>query len=249
MYMSLAHAKIRSEVIPNVVGWYRQIVYDRLKKAAGCRFVCLVRRRESEDEFLTLSFWNSKEEMEEFTASVSYQEMMRDLASALPDSSEWEMKLSEDLTLQYTPVPQKPIVSSYNVAASMDGGVGLIASPLFVRIVSMDLDPSRAEEFRMLYQSEVLSTLRHVKGCRAVFLSESPSAYHCLSVTLWDSKSDADAYEKSGPFQDLVERVRPMFSGLAQWKMSRGADRKTVTTEDFRVDSYEVLSSDVIRGS
>ena len=47
-------------------------------------------------------------------------------------------------------------------------------------------------------------------------------------MTLWDSQSHADAYEKSGLFRELLEEAKPFLSSSSEWKIQ--------LTEDFSLD-------------
>jgi len=240
MYMSVAQSRIREDVIPHIGETYKRIVHLRLKVADGCHYAWFVKHREHHDEFLTISLWETREHIERFASSQEYADMMEELGAVMAESSEWETTLSEDLTLRFGPVPEKPVIAAYNVAA-MDGAFISPVTPMFLRIVSMDVNPSKEDEFVKRYERDVLPALHEVKGCRAVFLTERKKAHHYLSVTLWDSRLDCDTYENGGLFEDLVEKLRPTFSVLARMKDHKGMASRTVTTEDLRVDQYEMI--------
>ncbi len=175
--------------------------------------------------------------------SSEYDAMMDELNEILAESTEWQIQLTDDLTLQYAPVPEKPMITSYNVATAMDGAVGSIVEPMVVRVVSMEIDPGRTEEFKRLYREKVIEKLKTVKGCLAAYLSENHLMPHAfISVTLWNCRQDADAYERGGVFAELVDALRPTFSGLANLQMQMNKSRKAVTSEDLRVERYEVVS-------
>jgi quinol monooxygenase YgiN len=243
MIMSLAQAKIKAEVIPRIKDVYAATVFRRLQSADGCSYASLIRSVKQDDQFMTLSLWKTKHDLDTFTHSSEYDAMMNELNQILAESTEWQIQLTDDLTLQYTPLPEKPIITSYNVATAMDGAVGSIVEPMVVRVVSMEIDPGRTEEFKRLYREKVIEKLKTVKGCLTAYLSENhltPNAF--ISVTLWDCRQDADAYERGGAFAELVDALRPTFSGLANLQMQMDKSRKAVTSEDLRVEQYEVVS-------
>jgi quinol monooxygenase YgiN len=244
MIMSLAQAKIKADVIPRIKSVYAETVFRRLERTDGCLYASLIRSVTHDDQFMTLSFWKAQDDLNAFTHSAEYDAMMDELNEILAESTEWQIQLTTDLTLQYAPVPEKPIITSYNVATAMDGAVGSIVEPMVVRVVSMEIDPVRTEEFKRLYREKVIEKLKTVKGCLAAYLSENhltPNAF--ISVTLWDCRQDADAYERGGVFAELVDALRPTFSGLANLQMQMDKSRKAVTSEDLRVERYEVVSS------
>jgi heme-degrading monooxygenase HmoA len=101
-------------------------------------------------------------------------------------------------------------------------------------------------EFRNIYGSEIIPTLKKTKGCRFAYLTENiQEEDDAISVTIWDSKEDADNYEKSGVFEDLTEKVKHTFSNLFQWKMALEKDSqgsKISTSADLKVSHYTMVA-------
>ena len=65
-----------------------------------------------------------------------------------------------------------------------------------------------------------------------------------ISLTIWDTKQDADAYERSGVFAKLVERVEHTFSEMHQWKMqlAKETHSRIITSEELSVDGFSVVT-------
>jgi heme-degrading monooxygenase HmoA len=65
-----------------------------------------------------------------------------------------------------------------------------------------------------------------------------------ISITIWDTKEDAAAYEHSGQFNSLVNKVRHTFTDFYQWKMEldKGGQRQPAPKEDLKVEGYRVVS-------
>ena len=61
-----------------------------------------------------------------------------------------------------------------------------------------------------------------------------------------DSKEQADAYEQSGRYAQLVDKVAPMLSSLLQWKMSLDPSRQATvaTSDDLTVEGYHVVTGE-----
>ena len=84
-------------------------------------------------------------------------------------------------------------------------------------------------------------------GFRHAFLVESTQVDNdVLSVTVWENKEKADAYETSGRFDYLVDEIKPLLSSLFQWKFSLGSSGEdhVVTSDDLRVEGFEMLTGD-----
>ncbi len=67
MVMSLAQAKITADVIPRIKSVYAETVFRRLERADGCLYACLIRSVTHEDQFMTLSFWKTQDDLNAFT--------------------------------------------------------------------------------------------------------------------------------------------------------------------------------------
>ena len=81
---------------------------------------------------------------------------------------------------------------------------------MWVRLTYVKVDPTHADEVRDLYNSDEISgVIRQQKGYRFHHLLESVDAPgESISVTAWDSQEDAEAYEQSGTYKELVDKIR-----------------------------------------
>ena len=158
----------------------------------------------------------------------------------------FKIQLSENLTLECVPVPNEPTVKAYPVAAgsAVPRSGSESGRAILLRIVSLKVLPGKLDEFNHLYKVNAVPALRKTTGCRYVYLLESDQrAGEVLSVTSWDSTQDAEAYEQSGLFEQLLESQKQTLSGLYQWKRSLGKEQavRSATSEDVLVEHYDVL--------
>ena len=88
----------------------------------------------------------------------------------------------------------------------------------FVRMTFTKIDPACAEAARALYNSaEVSGVLERQKGHRFHYLLESVDVPgEGVSVSAWDSREDAEAYETSGAYEELVAKFVPFYTGAAR---------------------------------
>lgn len=77
---------------------------------------------------------------------------------------------------------------------------------MVVRHTLLHLNPERLGEAREFYNGEDLTgVLRTLKGYRFNHLFESvDEPGEAVSVTAWDTMEDAEAYEQSGLYADLI---------------------------------------------
>ncbi len=89
---------------------------------------------------------------------------------------------------------------------------------MFVRMTFTQSDPASAEAVRALYyRDEIWGVLERQKGHRFHYLLESADVPgEGVSVSAWDSRQDAEAYERSGVYEELVAKFRNFYTGPAR---------------------------------
>src|SRR5689334_13227437 len=84
----------------------------------------------------------------------------------------------------------------------------------YVRIGQFDAKPDKIEELRELYVREAIPAIRAAAGnISAVLLQQHDAEASFLAITLWQTRADAEAYDKSGMAQAMVGKVRHTFAG------------------------------------
>jgi quinol monooxygenase YgiN len=245
MYMRFVQVKVKPEMISEVYEHYDDTVIPTLQKVNGCLYACLIRSEHHDDECISMTLWEDRRDAEAYEQSGVFSELLRQAAPHLADSSEWRIHLSEDLKLEYEPVPLQPEVNAFDITAEKNSHSVPHGQSLFVRIVSPQIREGKIDEFRKIYTEEVLPALRTVPQCRYAYLTENVKERNqLLSVTIWDSHHDAEVYEQSGVFSALIDRLKHTFSEVYQWKMQlqKEAAGQVVTSQDLSVEGYSVVT-------
>ena len=85
---------------------------------------------------------------------------------------------------------------------------------MWVRIIEMDIQRDKMDELRKIYNEEVVPVVRSRKGNIDVFMMESQDRPgQVMSFTSWESQEDGDAYERSGTYVKMVNKVKHTFVG------------------------------------
>ena len=243
MYMRLFQVRVRMNFIPVIRKIYDDEIIPQLQKMQGCLFACLIRSEKQPDEGISLTLWDSEEHAESYVKSGMFQMLVSKLQPYFSDSSEWKVQLSKDLKLEYQPIPDEPVVKSYASLAQSEEK--LPEDMMYLRILSLKIQPGKMGDFKKIYLEEIIPALKAVKGCRYAYLTTGvEDKEEAISITIWNSKQDADAYEKDGLFNSLLQRVKHTLSDLYQWKMALEKDknRRMVTSKDLSVKYYNILS-------
>jgi len=247
MFMRLVQVKVKDGQTEGLQHHYRQRIIVALEGIPGCRYAGLMKSVHHPEECISLTLWDSEADAEAYERSGLFTTLLDETHPFLLESSESRLQLSKDLTLEYVPIPEEPVVSSYPVSTRSDVPAPQQErrGPMWVRIVSLKLRPGRLEEFEELYREQVIPTLRNVKGCRYIYLAKrSGKMDEVLSVTSWESKEDAENYEKSGLFARLLESQQGTLSELYRWKLEEQKLQGglAATSEDPTVEHFDMLA-------
>jgi len=246
MFMRLVQAKAKPAELMRLRRYYDDTVVRSLQKTQGCLHAVLLQSTRASDEVISLTLWENEALAKAYEESGLFGRLMDEARPMLADSSEWRVELSKDLKLEQVPVPLEPTVKAYPIAVMSRELNSHQERPadLFLRIVSVRLKPEKRKEFETLYLHEIIPALHDTPGCRHAYLlapaGQDPDA---LSVTVWESKTAADDYERTGRFAELVDKVKHTFTDLFQWRMTLDHDHKqTATSDDIMVDRYHVMA-------
>jgi heme-degrading monooxygenase HmoA len=84
---------------------------------------------------------------------------------------------------------------------------------MYVRLTSLSFLPGKAEEAKRIYNAELAPVVKQQKGnldCKLLEPTDKANDY--ISMTTWESKEQADAYQASGVYSQLVDRVKEFYA-------------------------------------
>jgi heme-degrading monooxygenase HmoA len=84
---------------------------------------------------------------------------------------------------------------------------------MYVRLTYLNFLPGKAEEAKRIYKNEIVQVVKQQKGnldCRMLEPVDMADDY--ISMTVWESKGDSDAYHSSGIYRQLVDKVRELYA-------------------------------------
>jgi quinol monooxygenase YgiN len=116
---------------------------------------------------------------------------------------------------------------------------------MFLRIVSLKIQPGKMDEFKKLYSDIVIPSFKKAPGCRNAFLTQSISEdSDFISVSIWENKDAAVAHETSKEYNEMIDKVKHTFSQFYLWRMLLDKEKRSTvrTTDDMKVDHYDVVT-------
>jgi heme-degrading monooxygenase HmoA len=256
MFLRLLRVRVNPDKLSGLQRKYGELVIPELHKVPGCLYAGLVQSLEDASDGISLTMWVDQSHAIAYEQSGKYAELVEATREYFADSSEWTLQLTQNLELEYRPLPSDPIVTSYD-ADLQEGEPQQIArkhtAPMYLRIVSMHIQPEKLAEFVKVYNGEVIPALRKVDGCQNAYLAGGiREKSEVLSITIWDTLEHARVYELSGEFDKLKQKIKHTFSQLALWKMGLDDSQplgtldtgpKAVTSDDVAVRTYSIVVS------
>ena len=85
---------------------------------------------------------------------------------------------------------------------------------MFASVAWGKVKPGTWDDYERIYHEEVLPATRDVKGLHLrELLRGTDDPDEGISLTLWDSREDLEAYEQSSLHQELADRARTFYVG------------------------------------
>jgi heme-degrading monooxygenase HmoA len=244
MFMRIVHLKVDFNRLLEVRQMYPAIVIAELSHTPGCVYAGLLQSVDNTDIGISLTLWNSAADAESYEKTGAYRKLLDQFRPYLAESPEWTIHMSDDMQLQYAPVEQDPDISRYESSGGADPSV--LSTPgkerLFLRILSLHVRRGMLEEFNSLYRGEIVPGLRRIAGFRSAFLTGRTNDPHeLISVTIWNSRSDADQYEKTGEFASMNERIGHTLEDSTRWKTGEQRVERALGSDDMTVSGYTLI--------
>jgi heme-degrading monooxygenase HmoA len=83
---------------------------------------------------------------------------------------------------------------------------------LFVRTVTLNLKPNTLKDFHRIVETDVVPMLRNQKGFRDQLICEAAERNDILAISLWETKEDAEAYNKTG-YPEALKKLSTIING------------------------------------
>ncbi len=246
MYMRLVRAIAKSGTTSQLKELYENRFIPALGAIEGCLHISLLQSVSQPDEYLSMTLWRQRRHADDYESSGAFAKFVEAVAPLSAGATEYALHLGPDLSLQYDPVPEEPVIKAFDVPMNSPSAI-LPRDPrksIFLRIVTPQIRDGMLDEFRKTYATEVLPAIRAFPGCLQAHLVENLKAGgQIISLSIWHNKQDAENYERSGMFTELTRKVEHCFTEMYMLKKQLGKESggHSVTSEDMSVEGYNVV--------
>jgi len=244
MFMRTVHLRLDPNRILELRQMYAGVIITELARTRGCLYAGLLQSDDTPEAGISLTLWQSPGDAEAYERSGAYGRLWDQSRPYLAAVPEWTVHLTDDLQLQYSPVDEEPLVSRYESPGPADtSGFSVEGKGRFyLRILSLHVRSGMLDEFAELYRNEIIPGLRRLAGCRSAFLTgEKGDPRRLMSVTIWNSRADAEAYERDGAFNALSERVGFTLENSTRWKTADPRVERAVGSDDMVARGYSLV--------
>lgn len=248
MYLRFVKATIHTNRASEFEQAYAERVKPELERTPGCLFAGLMRSGDEPIEAVSMTIWDTRHDAERYERSGIYKSLLDEVRPYILEADEWKMRLRDVDPVDEEEAKTGPEVSAFPIQTGDPDQIPDIADSAqhYLRIVSLRVKPGEVYRMIRVYEDEIVPRLLEVDGCRTAFLvRDHRDSDHVMSITLWDAREDAVAYEKGGLFHELLQRVRPMLARSSEWRMALDSsgmgDR---SGDDVDISGWQVVSSD-----
>ena len=98
---------------------------------------------------------------------------------------------------------------------------------MFARLTFISIKPESVEDLKRIFNEEVVPVVKSQKGNVGIWLLEpTNSADDYVSLTEWVSEAEANAYELSGTYRTLVDKLKDKYKNKPVLKKYNVAETK-----------------------
>jgi heme-degrading monooxygenase HmoA len=83
---------------------------------------------------------------------------------------------------------------------------------MYARVTSFSVQPDKVAEVTRIYNESILPAIKAAAGNRSVTLLQDTATGTGISITIWNSQADGEAYDSSGSYREQVAKVAQYFT-------------------------------------
>ncbi len=244
MFMRMLQLNLNPKFVEDFKEFYKNTISPKLQETGGCLFATLIKGDPRENEFISLTFWETKQHAETYEQSGLFKSLFNQAKPFFEETTEWKIQLTDDMELRNAPASIDPVIKRYSVAVQKEAGDVMLNKKMFIRIASIKIEKEKLEEFKKLFAEIIIPAFLTTEGCRDIFLTQSITEDRdFISISIWDDKRYAVRFEQSIEFKNLNDKIKDTYSKIYLWRMSLEKEYQSTikTSDDMIVGHYDVV--------
>ncbi len=244
MFLRMVTHIIRAEESERNAQVYADSILSALRTTPGCVFASLLQNTGNAQECISLTIWNSRKESSDYEESGLYLKLVDSLRPFFVESNEWKLELSEDLSLEYTPIKVEPTVEGFDESVAGSENIRTLkAKPFAAHILALAVQEDQDHTFETMFSSEIQPKYKAHKGFIDLILVRDHNKFHIISF--WDETVDIESSSGIHSISHLLESIYKVLPSFVRWRVSRDSVVHTfASSEDLRATVYRCLTAE-----
>lgn len=247
MFMRLIEFKFSQNSSKELIAQFEDEILGDLKNQSGCMYGGLINNNLNPNIFGIITFWKTRQAAEDFGRG---ELIFADLEKYVSERKEWKPQLSKDLVLEYFPVEEKEDINLFRLTKNSSRSLDKLEIPnLFIRLVSVKVEKDKFDEFKRIYENEIIPELESIPGCYSAYMLENiDSVNNIILLNVWQNRALAEKYEEGKLFKKHFQKVEHTFSQLYQWKLvlEESYNGKIKTSDDLQITHYTLVTGKLL---
>ena len=241
MFLRLVSMGVQAEHTAMFAKAYDENVISVLRHQPGCSFASLLQNVDDHKDCISLTIWDSKEETDEYEKSGVFKKLVESLRTFYEESNEWELKLTDDLSIEYTPVQTDPSLKQFNDDDTEKEYIQKFnVTPYAAKIITLTVQPDKIQEFQDIFASKLIPKFKEQKGFIHIILLRKNNEFNIISF--WDETIDFNSASGEQPLRSLTRSVYEVLPSTVQWQVSHKAARSSyASSEEIKAAVYRCL--------
>lgn len=241
MFLRMVSMNIREEHSVKIAEEYDKNIISALRHQPGCEFASLLQNTRDKKDCISLTIWESKEGTDEYEKSGLFKKLIESLRAFYEESNEWELKLTDDLSIEYTPIQIDPSLKEFNDDDTAKEYIQKFnVTPYAAKIITFTVQPDKIREFEEIFNSKIIPKFKSQKGFIHIILLRKGNEFNIISF--WDETVDLSGSDGENSLDALVRNIFILLPSSVQWQVSHKASSKNyATSEEIHASVYRCL--------
>jgi heme-degrading monooxygenase HmoA len=223
---------------------YEDNIISALRIQPGCSFASLLQNIQDHKDCISLTIWESYKETEEYEKSGLFKQLVESLRTFYEESNEFELKLTDDLSIEYTPIQKDPTLRQFDDSDTEKEYIKKFnVTPYAVKIITLTVQHDKIQEFQGIFASKVIPKFKEQKGFIHIILLRKNNEFNIISF--WDETIDLDTSPGGQNLNTLTRSIFNLLPATVQWQVSHKASRSSyAATDEISASVYRCLTGE-----
>jgi heme-degrading monooxygenase HmoA len=243
MFLRLVQHLVKTEYIVEMSSAYERKILSELRITQGCVFASLLQNVNNPRECISLTIWESQRAASLYEESGLFPVLLSSLRPYFVESNDWELKLSDDLSIEYTPIPIDPSIKGFNEQTEKEGIPKFYATPYAAKIITLTVQPEKIQEFQDIFASKIIPKFKSQKGFIHIILLRKSNEFNIVSF--WDETIDLNPSMGDSNLDVFSRSIFEILPSTVQWQVSHKSSRTSYASSDeIKTSMYRCLTGE-----